>query len=207
MQILRNVTGHRPNDGPRPGSHIDKIIQYQEDKINEIPKYGRIFFVVKSPKLLHSRGPNGSRAKSPAPQGPTDRGRPQHLGDHPTGNAVPGCPPPLGALIRTPREGCPDRDPRRERRPRRSCRRRRHLDGWQIEEPAPKENTSLRTSAHTGVVTEGNACGAIPEIKRNLPLVVPAKSRGLPRPYGPRNDVFFFIKIAPRREPGGFGVT
>ena len=42
------------------------------------------------------------------------------------------------------------------------------------------------------MVTEGNACGAIPEIKRNLPLVVPAKSRGLPRPYGPRNDVFSF---------------
>ena len=33
---------------------------------------------------------------------------------------------------------------------------------------------------------------AIPKIERNLPLVVPAKSRGLLRPYGPRNDVFFF---------------
>ena len=52
------------------------------------------------------------------------------------------------------------------------------------EETAPKENTSLRTSAHTGV--------AIPEIEQNLPLVVSAKSRGLPRPCGPRNDVFFF---------------
>ena len=47
-----------------------------------------------------------------------------------------------------------------------------------------KKNTSLRTSAHTGV--------AIPKIERNLPLVVPAKSRGLPRACGPRNDVFSF---------------
>ena len=57
------------------------------------------------------------------------------------------------------------------------------------------------------MVTEGKACGAIPEIERYLPLVGSAKSRGLPRPYGPRNDVFFFMKTAPRREPGGFGVT
>ena len=42
------------------------------------------------------------------------------------------------------------------------------------------------------MVTEGNACGAIPEIERNLPLVVPAKLRGLPRRFAPRNDVFFF---------------
>ena len=42
------------------------------------------------------------------------------------------------------------------------------------------------------MVTEGNACGAIPEIERNLPLVVSAKSRGLPRRFAPRNDVFFF---------------
>ena len=45
------------------------------------------------------------------------------------------------------------------------------------------------------VVTEGNACGAIPEIKRNLPLAVPAKSRGLPRRFAPRNDVFFFRRL------------
>ena len=168
MQILRNVTGHRPNDGPRPGSYIDKIIQYQEDKINEIPKYGRIFFVVKSPKLLHSRGPNGSRAKSPAPQGPTDRGRPQHLGDHPTGNAVPGCPLPLDALIRTPREGWPYRDPRRERRPRRSLR-----------------NKACRDTR--------------PRVSPTLGRVDPDTPGGV--------SLREITKIAPRREPGGFGVT
>ena len=62
--------------------------------------------------------------------------------------------------------------------------------GWAVASRPPcgdkrlKKNTSLRTSAHTGV--------AIPKIERNLPLVVPAKSTGLPRACGPRNDVFSF---------------
>ena len=37
---------------------------------------------------------------------------------------------------------------------------------------------------------------AIPEIERNLPLVVPAKSTGLPRACGPRNDVFSFGAVS-----------
>ena len=37
---------------------------------------------------------------------------------------------------------------------------------------------------------------AIPEIERNLPLVVPAKLRGLPRRFAPRNDVFFFWRLS-----------
>ena len=50
---------------------------------------------------------------------------------------------------------------------------------------------------------------AIPEIERNLPLVVSAKSRGLPRRFAPRNDVFFFRLLSgaalahrPRRNAG-----
>ena len=47
-----------------------------------------------------------------------------------------------------------------------------------------KKNTSLRTSAHTGV--------AIPSILLGLPMVDSARFRGLPRACGPRNDVFSF---------------
>jgi hypothetical protein len=36
-QVTDDLFSGYARDGPRPGSHIDKIIQYQEDKINEIP--------------------------------------------------------------------------------------------------------------------------------------------------------------------------
>ena len=74
------------------------------------------------------------------------------------GTPVPGCPPPLGASIRTPREGCPYRDPRRERR-----------------------------AAPSG------ACGEQP------PKAALSERR--------RRSLREASKIAPRREPGGFGVT
>ena len=47
---------------------------------------------------------------------------------------------------------------------------------------------SLQVYLSLIVVTEGDACGAIPWILLGPPMVF----RGLPRPYGPRNDVFFF---------------
>ena len=52
--------------------------------------------------------------------GTTARVAPTRFGGSPRRERRPRVSPPLDALVRTPREGCPYRDPRRERRPRRS---------------------------------------------------------------------------------------
>ena len=51
---------------------------------------------------------------------------------------------------------------------------------------------SLQVYLSLIVVTEGDACGAIPWILLGPPMVGSARFRGLPRACGPRNDVFFF---------------
>ena len=56
---------------------------------------------------------------------------------------------------------------------------------------------SLQVYLSLIVVTEGDACGAIPWILPGPPMAGAARFRGLPRRFAPRNDVFFFRRLSP----------
>ena len=87
--------------------------------------------------------------------------------------------PSFDGAVRTPREGCPYRDPRRERRPRRSA----------VRTKITAVPRRIRTISPP-VIPRGEAPWESPGTRCSYQR----SARRLPRPYGPRNDVVFFTR-------------